>query len=136
MRTRSRIGVRALAAAGIAFAALPLTAAASNAAPPAAGGCFSAAETRDFGRGEVTVCPNGGGTYRATGWIEDLLPGDGAFTGPDGACVEWDYFSATQYETHSISVCPHFDHKTKLQVDEVLKPQYPLTRATLGRSWY
>lgn len=129
-----RTHIRALTAIGIAFASLPLTAAASHAAPPAAG-CVTAAETHDFGRGEVSVCPIGDGTFRATGWIEDLLPGNGWSTGPDGGCVTWYLSSAQQYETFTTTVCPHFGDPAKMQIDDVVTPDHPITRASLGTFW-
>jgi hypothetical protein len=134
-RTRARAGARVLAVAGIAFATMPLTAAASRAAPPSSTDCFTTEESHDFGRGEVTVCPNGDGTYRATGWVEDLLPGDGAFSGPDGGCVTWYLYSATQYENFTTTACPHFGGPAKLQFDNVVTPDNPITRASLGTFW-
>ncbi|MFD0689053.1 hypothetical protein [Actinomadura fibrosa] len=129
---------RFLSVIGIACALLPAAAATSYAAPPKEADCVTATETQDYGRGEISLCPQGDGTYHITGWIEDLLPGDGVFTGPDGACVAWYLYAGTEYVGFPPSACPHFHGPTnpaKLQLDVIYKSDAPLTSAKLGRYW-
>ncbi|MDH6214944.1 hypothetical protein [Streptomyces pseudovenezuelae] len=129
--------LRVLTMLGITCALLPMTAATSHAAgSTATTDCVTASETRDFGRGEISVCPQGDGTYRATGWVEDLLPGDGAFGGPDGGCVSWALSSAHAYETFTTMACPHFSGPATVQIDDVITPAHPITKAQLTTLWF
>ncbi|GAA2637778.1 hypothetical protein SMC26_37840 [Actinomadura fulvescens] len=133
--------VRAAATIAVGCALLPVTAAPSQAAPSQAApsvraDCLTASEAHAFGRGEISVCPQGDGTYRAVGWVEDLLPGDGAFSGPDGGCVTWYLYAAKPWpETFTTMACPHFSGPAKVQINEVVKPTAPLTKAVLGTYW-
>ena len=84
---------------------------------------------------EPLAAPQGDGTFRATGWVEDLLPGDGAFSGPDGGCVTWYLYSEQSYETFTTMACPHFSGPAKVQINEVVESEHPITRASLGTFW-
>ncbi|NJP82991.1 hypothetical protein HCK01_37975, partial [Streptomyces sp. AA8] len=65
--------VRTLALTGATAAAgalTLLTAPAAQAAPADGSACVTAAGTKSFGRGEISMCPQSDGTTRVTGWVE------------------------------------------------------------------
>ncbi|MFE0903639.1 hypothetical protein ACFW3Y_10480 [Streptomyces rochei] len=106
---RGILRAAALAGAIGAAALLPPTTASAAPGATAAPGCLTDSETEDFGRGEITVCVDGGGV-RVTGYVEDLKPG-GPFTGGDSGCVAWsiDWQAATGTDSSSSHMaCPHF----------------------------
>ncbi|MFF0747387.1 hypothetical protein ACFYVL_44110 [Streptomyces sp. NPDC004111] len=118
-----------MTAAAAAGALMLLTVPAVQAAPTASAACITAKEDRDFGRGEISLCPQSDGSTRVTGFVEDLMPG----WFPDARCVGW---SITMGSTSDIGplICPHFssDPKVRKDFDYVEKFAAPVTGARLG----
>ncbi|WP_411134445.1 hypothetical protein [Streptomyces sp. C10] len=117
------------AAAALTLLAAPVSQAAP-AAPSAAPKCITAKDTKKFGRGEISLCPQSNGTVRAVGYIEDLLPGSG-WANPDGYCASWFFDMGPGKGETGPMVCPHFDkdNKTKRTFDFTFKPKARVTGA-------
>ncbi|MFD9406017.1 hypothetical protein ACFWBN_03180 [Streptomyces sp. NPDC059989] len=126
--------VRAAALTGAVGALLLLTTPASQAAPSAASACITATQTEDYGRGEITVCPQSDGTVRLTGWVEDLKPG-GGWLNPDGYCAGWWLQEGGVNGEFGPYVCPHIDpaRKPTRTFDTVITPEAPVVGVTLTR---
>ncbi|MEU5048279.1 hypothetical protein [Streptomyces sp. NPDC021096] len=126
---------RALAMTGAVGALTLLSAPASQAAPSASAStaaCVTAKQEASFARGEISLCPQSDGTTRVTGYIEDLLPGNGWGT-PDGACAGW-WIEMGAKGMIGPMVCPHFDpqHRATKTFDYTFKPEAPVTGAKLN----
>ncbi|MFF3349421.1 hypothetical protein [Streptomyces sp. NPDC002779] len=110
---------RALRTACVAGAvAVAGLAAAPQAGAAAPASCVTESDTRNFGRGEISLCVDNG-TARVTGWVEDLLPG-GGFGTPDGGCVgwyiTWQTAAGDELEISPI-VCGHFQSSDRYDFD-------------------
>ncbi|MBP0453258.1 hypothetical protein J5Y04_27490 [Kitasatospora sp. RG8] len=88
---------RTLAVASAAGSLLLLAAPASQAAAPAGSApCVDVTTANAAGDGQISVCPQGGSTYRVTGFIETSLPYD-AWNGP--ICSAWFIKLGTSYKS-------------------------------------
>ncbi|MEV0438723.1 hypothetical protein AB0I84_42965 [Streptomyces spectabilis] len=124
----------ALTGATAAVGALALLSApTAQAAPAAASACVTAADTKSYGRGEISLCPQSDGTTRVTGWVEDLLPG-GGWGKPDGRCAGWWIEMGAKGGKIGPLVCPHLTstHEATYKFDYTFKPEAPVTGARLN----
>ncbi|WP_234542805.1 hypothetical protein [Streptomyces shenzhenensis] len=127
--------LRSAGLAGVAGALMLLAAPVSQAAATTSStSCVSMSDSKSWGDGQITVCPQSDGSVHVTGYVENLQPWHPWDEDP---CVAWMINLTGGDYSFTPAACPVYNQASnKVPLDYSFTPTSPVTGATLNTVYY